>query len=318
MLHTLDTQIRLPLPREQVFPFFCDAANLERITPAELQFRILTPAPIEMGEGTRIRYRLSLWGVPFHWETLISCWEPPFRFVDEQVSGPYRRWVHRHELVETAQGTMIYDHVDYELPLTPIGDVAHPLLRRQLARIFRYRHQVLHALFESDDMPNAPLLIDADPSLVPAAVSSPRKNPVNSARVRPPGEYWEVKLLYDGACPFCMAEVRFLERRNRNGALALEDISAPGFDAERYGLRQKTVEGKIHAILPDGSVVTGMEVFRRIYAAVGLGWLLAPTGWPGLRRVFDWGYRWFARHRVRLGNLFGRPACTEAGCQTRT
>lgn len=318
MLHTLDTQIRLPVPREEVFPFFCDAFNLERITPAELRFRILSPGPIEMGEGTRIRYRLSLWGIPFKWETVIRCWEPPYRFVDEQVSGPYRRWVHRHELVETPQGTMIYDHVDYELPLSPVGDVFHPVLRRQLARIFRFRHQVLHSLFESDDFPEAPLLIDADPNLVPAVVSTDGAVAMDVARTRPPGETWHVKLLYDGACPFCMAEVRWLEKRDRGGMLALEDIAAPGFDPGRYGLDQKTVEGKIHAILPDGSVVTGMEVFRRIYGAVGLGWLLAPTGWPVLRPLFDLGYKWFARHRVRLGNLFGRPDCSEARCQTRS
>jgi ligand-binding SRPBCC domain-containing protein/predicted DCC family thiol-disulfide oxidoreductase YuxK len=318
MLHTLDTQIRVPRPREDVFPFFCDAFNLERITPPELRFAILTPKPVEMRTGARIRYRLSLWGVPFQWETLISCWEPPYRFVDEQISGPYRRWVHRHELVETPGGTLVYDHVDYELPLAPFGDLFHPLLRKQLARIFRYRHEVLHTIFDSDDFRRAPLLIDAAPALVPAPVTDRDTDPANAARARPAGENWQVKLLYDGACPFCMAEVRFLARRNDGNSLAMEDIAAPGFDAGRFDLDQESVEGKIHAILPDGSVVTGMEVFRRIYSAVGLGWLMAPTGWPVLRPIFDWGYKWFARHRVRLGNLAGRPACTETRCQTRT
>jgi predicted DCC family thiol-disulfide oxidoreductase YuxK len=127
---------------------------------------------------------------------------------------------------------------------------------------------------------------------------------------------WRLKLLYDGDCPFCRREVDWLARRDRAGAVALEDIAAPGFDAARYGLRQKQVEGVIHAQLPDGRLVTGMEVFRRLYAAVGLGWLMAPTGWPLLRPVFDWAYRVFARHRVRLGAMFGR-ACDDSACRRR-
>ena len=125
---------------------------------------------------------------------------------------------------------------------------------------------------------------------------------------------WQLKLLYDGDCPFCRREVSWLARRDRSGAVALEDIAAPGFDASRYGLHQKQLEGVIHAQLPNGRLVTGMEVFRRLYAAVGLGWLMAPTGWPILRPVFDWAYRLFARHRVRLGELVGR-SCDNSGCQ---
>lgn len=317
MIHTLDTQIRLPQPRDEVFPFFCDAFNLERITPPELRFRIVTPPPIDMREGARITYRLSLWGVPFRWETLISCWEPPVRFVDEQISGPFRRWVHRHEFVPTPQGTMIYDHVDYELPLSPPGDLFHFLMRRQLTRIFGYRHEVLHGLFSSDDLPRAPVLIDAAPSLAPRSVIQEPVDPAAGSRRRRSGERWELKMLYDGACPFCMREIRFLQRRDRHGVLALEDIAAPGFEASRFGLDHESVDGKIHGILPDGSIVTGMEVFRRAYKAVGIGWLLAPTGWPLLRPLFDRGYRWFARNRVRLGNLVGRQQCPEASCETK-
>lgn len=316
MKHTLDTQIRIPLPREEVFPFFGDASNLERITPEELQFSILTPLPVDMKEGTRIHYRLKLWGVPFRWETVIRCWEPPFRFVDEQVSGPYRRWVHRHELMETPRGTLVYDHVDYELPFALLGELFHPLLRRQLARIFRFRHSALHALFASDDLPSAPLLIDASPGLLPAPFSANTTVTAKDDMVRLPGEHWQIKLLYDGACPFCRREVHWLKRRDRVDAIALEDISTPEFDPGRYGLTQKTVDGKIHALLPDGRTITGMEVFRRLYASVGLGWLLAPTGWPGLQPVFDAGYRQFARHRHRLA---GRqdPECKEATCRIR-
>jgi len=317
MKHTLDTRIRIPLPPAEVFPFFGDATNLERITPEELQFRILNPLPLEMEEGARIHYRLKLWGIPFEWETEIRCWEPPFRFVDEQISGPYRRWVHRHELVETPDGTVVYDHVDYEMPLSPLSELFHPLLRRQLSRIFRYRHSVLHALFASDDLPVAPLLIDASPGLMPTPWSGGAALPVRDDVIwRPQGD-WQIKLLYDGACPFCRREVHWLKRRDRLDAIALEDISAPEFDAGRYGLTQETVDGKIHALLPDGRAITGMEVFRRLYASVGLGWLLAPTGWPGLRPVFDAGYSQFARHRHRLA---GRddPGCGEATCRIRS
>jgi predicted DCC family thiol-disulfide oxidoreductase YuxK len=128
---------------------------------------------------------------------------------------------------------------------------------------------------------------------------------------------WQLKLLYDGACPFCRREVNWLARRDRTGQVALEDIADPEFDAADYGLSQAKVQSVIHAQLPDGRVVTGMEVFRRLYAAVGLGWLMAPTGWPVLRPVFDWGYRLFARHRVRLGQTFGR-GCEDEVCRRGT
>lgn len=111
---------------------------------------------------------------------------------------------------------------------------------------------------------------------------------------------WEVKLLFDGQCPLCKREVELLQRLNRKGKLALEDIAGQGFDAARYGLTFEQVMGHIHAVLPDGRVVTGMEAFRRAYSAVGLSLLLAPTGWPGLRTVFDRGYDWFAKNRLRL------------------
>ena len=124
-----------------------------------------------------------------------------------------------------------------------------------------------------------------------------------------------VTLLYDHACPFCRREALWLKRRDRNEALILEDISRNDFDASRYGLKQEIVDGTIHALLLDGRVVTGMEVFRQIYSAVGLGWVMAPTGWPLLRPIFDAAYRLFARHRVRLGRLTGRD-CEQDRCGT--
>jgi predicted DCC family thiol-disulfide oxidoreductase YuxK len=110
---------------------------------------------------------------------------------------------------------------------------------------------------------------------------------------------WELRLLYDGDCPLCSREVAFLRRRDRDGRIDFEDIAAPRFDARRYGTDSATLMARIHGVLPDGRLIEGMEVFRRAYAAVGLGWLLAPSRWPLLGRVYDAAYRVFARNRLR-------------------
>src|SRR5215203_4725693 len=135
MEHLLEDTITLAVPIDTVFAFFAEAGNLERITPPELRFRVVTPLPIEIGLGTRIEYRLRLFGVPFRWTSLISEWEPPHRFTDEQLRGPYALWVHSHAFESTDAGTLIRDRVRYRLPMSPLGDVALPVVRRQLARI---------------------------------------------------------------------------------------------------------------------------------------------------------------------------------------
>ena len=124
---------------------------------------------------------------------------------------------------------------------------------------------------------------------------------------------WRFKLLYDGECPLCLREKRFLERRNRNGWLAFEDISAPGFNPESYHATREELMGVIHGVFPDGRMVRKVAVFREAYRAVGLGWLLAPTGWPGFRRLADVGYEWFARNRIAIGRRFGRK-CESGTC----
>lgn len=149
MIRLLERCTQLPLPRNRVFPFFADAANLEKITPPELCFEILTPLPIEMGEGALIEYRLRILGIPFGWRTRISCWEPERLFVDEQVRGPYRLWEHTHEFHEQDGGTVMRDRVRYELPLPPLGELAHPLVRRELERIFDFREGEVQRLFRA-------------------------------------------------------------------------------------------------------------------------------------------------------------------------
>lgn len=142
-VHVLRREQRLPGSPEEVFPFFADARNLEAITPPLLRFRMLTPDPIVMARGTHLRYRLRVRGVPVSWLTEIREWDPPHRFVDEQLAGPYALWHHTHTFEDDGAGaTIMRDEVRYELPLGPLGELAHGLLvRRDLERIFDYRAQ---------------------------------------------------------------------------------------------------------------------------------------------------------------------------------
>jgi ligand-binding SRPBCC domain-containing protein len=145
--YRLETVQFLPQSRETVFEFFADAFQLETITPPWLRFVVLTPAPITMEIGRRIDYRLRLHGVPVRWQSVISAWEPPVRFVDEQVNGPYRRWHHEHRFESVEGGTLCRDLVDYEVPGGWLVD--RFFVRRDLRRIFRFRQRKLAELFDS-------------------------------------------------------------------------------------------------------------------------------------------------------------------------
>lgn len=147
-LYRLESQLLLPRPLEEVFPFFADAHNLEALTPPWLNFRILTPDPIAMAPGDVIRYRLRLWGVPVTWESEITVWEPPHRFVDVQRQGPYRFWAHEHLFQPREDGTLVQDRVRYAVPGGPLEDFVQCLfVRPSLRRIWAYRRRRLRELF---------------------------------------------------------------------------------------------------------------------------------------------------------------------------
>jgi ligand-binding SRPBCC domain-containing protein len=136
--HRFTREIRLARPVDEVFAFFADAQNLQTLTPPWLRFKILTPGSIEMARGTRIDYRLRLHGLPLSWTSEITAWDPPRRFVDEQVRGPYRIWVHEHTFEERRGGTVVRDDVRYAVPGGALID--RLFVRPDLRKIFRYRH----------------------------------------------------------------------------------------------------------------------------------------------------------------------------------
>lgn len=144
-IQILERRQRIQASIDDAFGFYGDAHNLERITPPWLGFEVTTPRPIEMGVGTLIEYRLRLHGVPVRWRTRIEAWEPPHRFVDAQIKGPYSLWEHTHTFEEDGPGaTMIRDRVRYSIPFGPLGELADRLLvRRDLKQIFDYRRDAV-------------------------------------------------------------------------------------------------------------------------------------------------------------------------------
>ena len=125
---------------------------------------------------------------------------------------------------------------------------------------------------------------------------------------------WPITVYFDGDCPMCLREVAWLQRRDRQGRVVAVDIAAADFDPAPTGRTLDALMASLHVQLADGRWVDGVESFRQLYRAVGLGWIVAPTGWPVLRTAFDAAYRAFARRRVRIGQLLGRPSCEGGSC----
>jgi ligand-binding SRPBCC domain-containing protein len=140
-----ESELWLPRPRAEVFAFFADAANLDAITPPWVKFQTITPGPIEMRAGTLIDHRLRIRGFPIRWRSKITAWEPPARFVDEQIRGPYRLWIHEHLFEDRDGGTLVVDRVRYAVPFDLI--VHELLVRRDVARIFAWRTECLKRRF---------------------------------------------------------------------------------------------------------------------------------------------------------------------------
>jgi ligand-binding SRPBCC domain-containing protein len=142
---TLTSEQWLPRPLPEVFAFFADAGNLDALTPGWLRFEILTPRPIAMRVGALIDYRLRVRGLPIRWQSEISDWSPPHRFVDEQRRGPYRLWHHEHTFTAREDGTVVRDQIRYAV----VGGelIERLFVRRDLEKIFAYRQRRLGELF---------------------------------------------------------------------------------------------------------------------------------------------------------------------------
>jgi ligand-binding SRPBCC domain-containing protein len=142
----LRTELWTPASVDDVFALFADAYQLEAITPPWLHFHVITPRPIVIQQGTLIDYRLRLHGVPIRWQSEITAWEPPFRFVDEQRRGPYRKWRHEHTFEELNGGTLCRDCVEYDVPGGPL--IHWLVVARDIRRIFEYRRDVFPRVLE--------------------------------------------------------------------------------------------------------------------------------------------------------------------------
>lgn len=152
-IYFLERKQMIPRSRSETFAFFSDAFNLERITPPFLRFRIVTPAPINMEAGAVIEYRLSLFGAPIYWRTVIESWDPEESFVDSQTKGPYALWRHTHSFEEQGpRQALMRDRVEYSIPYGALGRIAHSLfIKRWLKKIFDYRAAMIARLMKAED-----------------------------------------------------------------------------------------------------------------------------------------------------------------------
>ena len=144
-VRNFQSQLWLPQSRDKVFAFFSDAQNLDSITPPWLHFRTLTRGSGEMRPGMLMDHRLRLHGFPLRWRSKITDWDPPARFVDEQVSGPYRLWIHEHRFEERNNGTLVRDHVCHGVLFDFL--IHRLFIRPDIERIFGYREKKLREIF---------------------------------------------------------------------------------------------------------------------------------------------------------------------------
>lgn len=144
-VRNFQSQLWLPRPRDEVFAFFADAQNLDLITPPWLHFRTVTAGSGEMRVGMVMNHRLRLHGFSLRWRSQITAWDPPARFVDEQVRGPYQLWIHEHRFEEQNGGTLVQDDVRYAVLF---DFLIHQLfIRPDIERIFIYREKKLREIF---------------------------------------------------------------------------------------------------------------------------------------------------------------------------
>ena len=142
--YALSRSVLIPRPLHEVFDFFADAANLQALTPPWVHFSILTPLPIVMAKGRLIDYRIRLHGIPIRWQSIISEWDPPRRFTDDQTRGPHLLWRHEHSFTPAPGGVMVRDDVLYAVRGGPLAPLLHRILvRPDLDRIFDYRRAAL-------------------------------------------------------------------------------------------------------------------------------------------------------------------------------
>ena len=148
-IYNLRCELIVNRPISEVFPFFENARNLAKVTPDWLQFTVITPEPLIMRPGLEIEYKIRLFGIPMGWKSVITEYQPPVHFVDEQVQGPYKYWHHSHEFRAEGNSTRVIDSVDYALSFDPLSRIAQALMvRHQLSAIFNYRQTALSRIFE--------------------------------------------------------------------------------------------------------------------------------------------------------------------------
>jgi len=145
-------ETHIPQPLESVFHFFGNAENLNRLTPPHLDFEILTPLPIQMAKGTLIDYQLKIYKIPVKWKTEIIAWKPPHRFIDSQLKGPYRKWIHEHKFEAVGNETKMTDTVEYAIPGWIFSNIINNIfVKKDILKIFKFREEKLITIFGQHD-----------------------------------------------------------------------------------------------------------------------------------------------------------------------